>query len=75
MSGNYGEPIVTVTEAVERFISIHNPEPGDMVKIKRAFTDFSVGVFHKREKHWLRSCHSYLEKMLRRKWRKEGKGY
>ena len=74
MNTPYNEPLVTVSQAVDRFVNIYDPAPGDLVAIKRAFTDFSVGVYHKREKHWLRSCHSYLEKVLRSKWRNREKG-
>ena len=69
------QQVITVSEAVERFIHIFNPEPGDIVKIKRAYTDFSVEMYNKRDKHWLRSSHSLLEKLLRNKWRNEGRGF
>ena len=59
------EPIVTVSEAVERFIAEHSPLEGPIVEIKRAFSEFSTREYNKRSKHWLRCCHSLIEKVIR----------
>ncbi|MEP0814304.1 MAG: hypothetical protein HRF49_06530 [bacterium] len=71
---NQGKEI-TVDEAVELFIREFDPPPGNLTAIRRAFTEFSVVNWNKRGKHWLRTSHHYLEKLLRLKWKIEGNGY
>lgn len=59
------ERIVTVSEAVKRFIEENSPLEGPIVKIKRAFSEFSMREYNKRSKSWLRCCHSLIEKVIR----------
>ncbi len=56
------ERVITVSEAVNRFIDENSPLEGPIVEIKRAF---STREYNKRSKSWLRCCHSLIEKVIR----------